>query len=359
MPLLPKDELRLKAGGQVLTGWQRVTLRAGIEVFPNQMILETTPDAYKNVDQLGLSEGQPFEAWLGPDKVMSGFIAIVDGVVGSQTQFDIVGEGKCCDLAECSAEIPSGQITQQSVKAIAEILCQPYGIKVVSLSPEADTPVIPQRALNYGETPYQILDWLCKVRPTLFYENADGDLVLSAIGTARAKGGVTEGDNMQMARGRRSVNQRYSEIRACLMNVNLYLESGSDKNFLAPVFDTEVKRHRLLYIVAETGDAGQEVVRKRAAWEVARRRGRGLPIWVVVDSWRDAGGVLWTPNTLCPVDIPSLGIIKTDFLLSSVTFMQDDRGGTTANLELMPPDAFAIEPILAQPTFAEIPGGIQ
>ncbi len=352
MPLLATDELRLKVAGQTLVGWSRVTLRLGLEVFPNEFTAGVSSRSLNGVDILGLP-GQPFEAWLGDDKVMTGYIARAFCTMGNSTEFEIVGRGKCCDLVECSAEIPSGQVNGQSVAAIAQLLCEPYGIKVVSLGQESDV-FIPQRALNYGETPYQILDWLCRIRAQLFYESAEGNLVLSPLGTVTASGGVNEGDNVEVGlQIIRAVDQRYSEVIACPTSIDQFIEQGDAGFFVGLAKDPDITRHRRLYIVAEEGDGGFEIVRRRALWEIARRKGRGQQIIAPLDSWRDSAGKLWTLNTLVPVTLPTAGIDRQRLLIAGATFTQDEKG-TRAVLQLMPPDAFQPEPIVSQPVVQEL-----
>jgi prophage tail gpP-like protein len=86
-----------------------------------------------------------------------------------------------------------------------------------------------------------------------------------------------------------------------------------------------------------------------------RSAGRGARVDVTTDSWRDAGGTLWTPNTLVPVDVPGLVLANKELLLAEVTYRYGDDGGTLADLVLMPAEAFLLEPIQLQPTLADIP----
>ncbi|MNL78716.1 phage late control protein GPD [compost metagenome] len=64
---------------------------------------------------------------------------------------------------------------------------------------------------------------------------------------------------------------------------------------------------------------------------------------MTIDNWRDSAGKLWEPNTLIPISIPQFGLQDEHWLLGDVTFQKDNRG-TTAQMVLMPPEAFAVEP---------------
>jgi prophage tail gpP-like protein len=76
---------------------------------------------------------------------------------------------------------------------------------------------------------------------------------------------------------------------------------------------------------------------------MARRVGRSQIITVVVDSWRDAAGNLWTPNWLIPGTLPGMKLTATSWLITNVTYTRDENG-THAELTLMPPAAMAPMP---------------
>jgi prophage tail gpP-like protein len=80
-----------------------------------------------------------------------------------------------------------------------------------------------------------------------------------------------------------------------------------------------------------------------ANWEMARRIGRSQAVQITCDSWRDSAGKLWQPNRLANVHIPALKLVNQDWLISTVTF-RNDQSGTHADLVLMPPLAFSVQP---------------
>ena len=74
-----------------------------------------------------------------------------------------------------------------------------------------------------------------------------------------------------------------------------------------------------------------------------RRFGRAKRLQVTVDGWRDSAGKLWGRNTLRRMSLPVCGLVDQLWLLGEVTFRKDDRG-TAAEMVLMPPAAFSVEP---------------
>jgi prophage tail gpP-like protein len=111
-------------------------------------------------------------------------------------------------------------------------------------------------------------------------------------------------------------------------------------------------RYRPLLILAEQDLLQNELMAQRIQWEMARRVGRSQAITITCDSWRDSGGTLWTPNWLAPIYLPSLKV-QDVWLITEVTFLRDEQG-TRAEVTLMPPAAFQVEPAVLQPFFYQI-----
>jgi len=91
-----------------------------------------------------------------------------------------------------------------------------------------------------------------------------------------------------------------------------------------------------------------EFTKTKALWDMARRSGRSHVVHATVDSWRDKDGALWAPNTIVPVDLPG-NRAGPELILSEVTFRRNNASGTTADLLLMPREAFVPEPFVVAP----------
>ncbi|WP_042688529.1 phage baseplate assembly protein, partial [Candidatus Glomeribacter gigasporarum] len=264
----------------------------------------------------------------------------------------VMGRGKCADLVDCAALWPGGQISGASALAIAQKLAQPYGITVRASSDAG--PVIPQFNLMLGESAFEVIERICRTSALLAYEEPDGNLLLARVGKARAAGALIQGVNVQSARAVYSMDQRYSEYIALLQSVDTLADAGEGGNLLAKAHDPGVQRARTRLIIAEAGSGGQEVAKKRVEWEAARRAGRSSQLCVTTDRWRDASGALWTPNTQIEVRIPAMQTEGNAWVLAEVRY-QRNANGTTAELLLMPPNAFTPQPVVLQPYDADIP----
>lgn len=351
------DDLSLVVGGRVIAGWTELRVTRGIERLPSDFEISLTERYPGEADDLVIQPNDQCQVMLGSDLVLTGYVdRYMPEMSAREHRVTIVGRGKCADLIDCSAEWPNGQISGASALGIAQKLAEPYGITVSS--GEDGGPAIPQFNLMYGETAFEIIERICRYSALLAYDLPDGNLYLARAGSSKAASGVAQGQNIQAARASYGMDGRYSEYEIMRQSMEVLTDTGNGGNLLATVNDAGVNRHRRLFIVAESGGgAGQDVAIKRGYWEAARRAGRSNQIQVVVDSWRDGAGALWSPNTVIPVDIPCLKVPDDTWLLAEVTYFRGEEG-TGANLLLMPQSAFQPQPILLQPFAPDVPTGV-
>jgi prophage tail gpP-like protein len=342
------DDLTLICGqpGQErkLSGWTAVRVTRGIERLPADFDIAMTERFPGEVSAVSVNSGDPCRVLLGSDLVMTGYIDhYVPSIDARAHTIRVSGRGKCADLVDCSAEWFSNQISASSILVIARLLAKPYGITVSALT-DVGKPV-PQINFLWGETAYSIIDRVARYRAMLAYDAADGNLVLSRAGSASHASGFEQGKNVQRAYIDYAMDQRYSDyvVRSLAISTNSDVQGPSDVK--EHLIDPAVKRHRLIDIVAEAGDTADfDIAKQRGLWELARRAGRTFNLHLTTDSWRDGAGKLWTPNQLVSLDLPALKVPKgAKWLISEVTFRRD-AAGTTAELAIMPSDAFQPEP---------------
>lgn len=362
------DDLTLIVGGRKLSGWTSIRVTRGIERCPSDFDVLMTELYPGDVSSFVIQPGDACLVMLGADLVITGYVDRLELSFNSgQHAVRVVGRSKCADLVDCDAEWPGGQITGSSVLEIARKLALPYGVSnnggdalpltVSSDVTDADPP-IQQFNLMLGEKAFGIIERLCRYAALLAYDDAAGNLFLTRVGSVSAASGFTQGKNVQSASMQYSMDQRYSEVLAFIQNLDTFSDAGEDGNLIATVTDPNVPRHRRKVLIAENGDSGFEVLKKRADWEVARRSGRSRRLQLVTDGWRDTAGKLYQPNTLVPVDFPALKLEPSTWLISEVTYKRDLTSGTTCELVIMPPTAFDVQPMLLYKAFADVPSAV-
>lgn len=346
------DQLVLKVDGKQLSGWTEIAVTRGIEQLPNTFSISASEASPVASDAVMVQEGASCTVSLGSDVVLTGYVdTVAPSINAGGHAVTIMGRGKCEDLTDPSAEWPNGQISGANALAIAQKLAKPYGITANNLA--AAGPTVPQFNITFGETPAEILDLVCRHAGLLWYEGADGNLILNQAGKDKAGSGFVEGQNIQAAALLKSMAGRFSDYACTMLAVNTSGVIENKNLFFFTAKDPAVKRHRLMYVVADQVIGGQDLAKKRALWEAARRAGRGKQVRLTADSWRDGAGKLWEPNTLAPVTIPRFKLKEAGLCIAEVTYRLGLDAGRTADLLLMPKEAFLPEPIVLQP---QVPG---
>jgi prophage tail gpP-like protein len=359
------DDLTLEVGGRALSGWTSVRVTRGIERVPSDFEIEMTDLYPAEADAFVVTPGDACVVKLGGDVVVTGYVdRYAPSIDSSQHTITVVGRGKCSDLVDCAAEWPGGQIVGANALAIAQKLAQPYGVfsggtaaRPISVYARATDlgPQIPVQNLILGESAFNIIERVCRFAALLAYEDENGNLCLDRVGTDAMASGFEQGKNVQRARIEYGMDQRYSEVNGYIQSFDTFQDLGDVGNLQATAKDPNVTRHRRMTVIAEAGDSlGFPVLKKRVEWEVARRLGRSQALRVTVDSWRDELGQLWSPNKLAPIRIPALKLNMERWIISEVTYNRNLHTGTTADLVLMPKEAFLPQPVVLLPGFADV-----
>lgn len=345
------DEITLTVGTTTIAGWTDVRITRGIERLPSDFEIGLTELYPGDLQKVVVTPGDACAVKIGNDTVVTGYVDdYIPGYDANGHTIRISGRGKCEDLVDCSAEWANGQISGASAVTVASKLASVYGITVSCTATGLRT--IPQFNLMLGETPFEIIDRVARYSSLLAYDGTDGNLILSRIGTVQHASGFAEGFNVQAASVYNSAAQRFQTYKAFMQAINTFKEGGDGGNTIATVTDSGVLRPRSRYIIAEAVSGFQDVAAQRAAWEMNRRNGRSRSVSLTCDNWRDSSGALWTPNQLVLVNLPTLKLEDMKWVISEVTFRMGE-GGTNAEVILMAPEAFAIEPTALQYGFVD------
>lgn len=346
------DDLTLIAGSRRISGWESIRVTRGIERMPSDFEVSMT-ERYPGELDFVVQPGDACQVKLGADLVMTGYVdRYTPAIDGDSHSIGIQGRGKCADLVDCAAAWKGYQVSATNAQDIANKLGQTYGISARNLSDAG--PRIPQFNISPGDTAYSVIEKVCRFAALLVYDDTDGNLILSRIGSAKAASGFTQGVNVQSASLTYSMDQRYSDYECVMQSMATLGDMGGAGFIPGKAVDEGVKRPRKKVMTAEMGTMGIDP-NYRAQWEMLRRWGRSFQLRVVTDSWRDSAGTLYTPNTLVDLSLPLLKCNGETWLITEVTYKLDESSGTTCELTIMPPAAFLLTREPLQPTFQDVP----
>ena len=294
-----------------------------------------------------LNPGDSCTIVIGGDLVLTGYInRYVSSLDAGQHTVRVSGRSRLQDLVDCSAIPKSLSLNGASIVSAATDLVKSFAGPTTVLAPDGDGEnhnyVI---GVSWGETPWEIISEIATYEGRLIHDDARGDLVIAKVGTTKTASGFTEAVNVQSASVTNADDMLFSDyIPALMAQDSLQLIGPGGNSAGAVVKDPLVKRYRPLVVVSDQMVQGQLLAQIRAVWEATRRRGRSRVITLVCDSWRDVAGTLWTHNVLAPVDLPTLHVSGVQWIIASWKFTRNGQQGTTAEITLMPPEAFAIAP---------------
>jgi prophage tail gpP-like protein len=216
MPIRPDaEELTIKTGGQILSGWTRVAVSRGVEMLPSHFDIELTELYPGQASKAVVDPGATCTVYLGADLVLTGYIDRYMPHYDKEThRVRIAGRSKTEDMVDCSIDtetLKSWQVTAATIGGAAKILVQPYGIDVELPDGDKPLPVEDYFPIAPGMTAYQLIEEMARAVGFLVWDDADGNLVLSNGGTGgRAGSALVEGQNIEFGDAMHTMDQRFS-----------------------------------------------------------------------------------------------------------------------------------------------------
>jgi prophage tail gpP-like protein len=379
--------VRLLVNGSEYGGWKSVRISAGIERQARDFELEVT-DRWPGQSEIprSIQPGDPCQVFIGDDLIMTGYVdATPIRYDGKSVSVGVKGRSKTADLVDC-CPIESGKSTaassgggqwrdvigpegkkpnvvkpaatavnqwrHQKMEVIAAGLAAPYGVRVIA---EVDTgKVIPDHQVQIGETVFESIDRMMRLRHVLSTDNEKGDLVFIDVGSAGVAGialelgknllsGSTELDykgvfSTYICKGQRSGNdEQYGADVAEEEGEAEETNSTTVTGETATATDARAKRRRVL-VIKQSGQADGGTCQDRADYERAHRAAKALQTNYTVAGWRQEDGRLWLPNMMVRVRDALIGF-DTDMVIAEISWLLDSQGLRT-EIKVGPPDGY-------------------
>ncbi|MFP3944634.1 MAG: phage baseplate assembly protein [Alphaproteobacteria bacterium] len=335
--------VRLIVNGTAFEGWKSIRVTRSIETVAGTFELIASERWPGTPGGRQLLPRDRCKLMLGASLVISGRIDDVRPFHDAQNhEVSFTGRDETGRLVDCSALNEPGEWNGRFVQDIAADIARPFGIEVVL----AATPGAPFKRfrLEAGETAFEAIERLCRMRRLLCTSDPSGRLVLTRAGTDRHATALVLGQNILSASGSFSSRDRFSRYMVKAQQPggdNISPEDAAGVK--AEATDPGITEYRPLLILPEQ-DADIEAAKQRVEWEADVRAARARRATVQVQGWRDGpDGDLWTPNRLVSIDDRFLAL-KREMLIAGVTFILDENG-TRTELSLVLPGAFDKAPM--------------
>ena len=350
--------LTVTIGSQELTGWESYSYHAGMDVMPWQITVRATLHQPTG-NSLNLQEGMTASVKLGNDLLLTGYLVTISENISARSHsLSLLIASKTLDLTDCSGSLVTSDLnignnesSGRSLVSMMQLVCKPFSVDVTA-DDGLDNPTIPFFAINLTETPYAIIDRLCRQVGVIFTDTPEGNVRLVKVGSTQPATALAYGDTIEDYSEQRSTDGRYSVIKAVLQTSQLLSQEPDSADYVSQVkaseagkeaHDPGITRNRPLLIPVDLGDANFDVAARRVIWEVARRSGRASPITVTVSGHRDASQSLYRPNQ--PVTLTKPDGSTAERVIASVNLI-GGLSGRRASLTLLTADSLQPQPIV-------------
>ena len=342
---MSQDAAILRVNGRNFGGWQSIEITRSIEQAASSFTFVATARYPGEVNPVRIRPGDACEVLIGSERVITGYVdSVAPRLSADAHSVTVAGRSRTADLVDCSAapdKTSPKRWKARRIEQIAAELAAPYAVQVVAAV--ATGSALPRHAVERGETVFECIERMARLRQLLVCDDAAGRLVLTRAGSTRAAVAIEEGVNLLGGEAKADASAVFSTYIAKGQRV------GDDQDFgdavaqiTGEAADPAVTRKRVLLVNVENGGSSA-AAKARAAWEAATRLGKSLEATLTVQGWRQRpGGPLWAPNLITAVSAPSLAL-SGDLLITDVTLRLSDAG-TLAELRLAPADAYKPEP---------------
>lgn len=383
------NAVRLEVNGSDYGGWKSVRIEAGIERQARSFDLAVT-DRWPGATDVPrrIKPGDACQVYIGADLVLTGYVdATPIKYDGRSITVATRGRSKTADLVDCCpvqssstagssaaeswADVkgPAGtkaakvqppaqsasQWRNQKLERIAAALAAPYNVQVYA---EVDTgKPIAEHSIQVGETVFESIDRMLRLRHVLSTDTALGQLVFIEVASGgHASTAIELGVNVLSADATLDYTGVFSDY------IVKGQRAGSDSAFGSAVSEEEgestpeddagapqldgssgtardnMALRRRVLVLKQSGQADEGTVQDRADYERAHRKAKALQTTYTVAGWRQDDGALWVPNQLAAVRDEKVGF-SVDMLIAEVAYILDDQG-MRCELKVGPPDGY-------------------
>lgn len=348
------NKVSIVCDGMEYSGWSDLEITRSIDSLCGSFAFAMRDTPANGV----LGPGLPIQIFVDGVLIMTGFIEYRSRKLSSnQYSIAIGGREKTGDLVDCTAEYKSGRwLKATSIVTIANNLTGPYGIKCKS-----DTATsLSVFSLNDGETVFQALDRICRMKKLLQMTTPEGDILFTTTGKTTAFDQLyitSNGSNVMSHEDHVDYTDRFSsytvKCQAEDQSETAWFSNEQAKGkWATSISGTAIDewlsvffgRYRRLVLHPEYM-ASNKIAKDTAEWEAKVRAARSETIELTVHGWEQGtSGVLWEPNTLVHYKNEFFDIDDL-YIISSVVFVISAQDGVITKLSLRNKDAYKPEPL--------------
>jgi prophage tail gpP-like protein len=346
----PAETAVLSVNGRKYAAWTSFMLRRiyGGACSDFQFTAAEPLDTSTDFSDWRITPGNPCTITLAGILAFTGYVFVRQGAFDSEKKGLIVtGRSLTADAVDSSAAINGGQYKGYTFQAIASALAKDAGVNLVV---KGNSPILsrpfPQFSIAYGETVFQAVERLARLRGLHITDDANGNWIADVFDPKAASGGqLVEGKNLHMARASIDGSRSFSIVNIVGQRPgDDHVNGDASRDVSATLNNPNARATRRSIVMMEEPGSPQDAV-TRTNHEMAYNATDLVDCHCEVQGWQSVPGTLWDVGQNYSVKSP---ILDLDRQLSSrqVVYRQSEAGSVT-EIDLCTPEslAFSTTPI--------------
>ena len=362
------NDVSLQVGENIYRGWTSVHIKRSLFCASGSFDLTLSDQTNSKDNSLKIKAGDACSVSINLSGHLSGEISgrhqpVITGYIdqvsrsfdGSSRVTTIAGRDKMMDVIDSSAMLKQKSWKNTNLLGLVSDLLSPFDIEpILEVSGH---PTLPYHVLHEGsESAWEFIERAARLCSLICHSDGLGNLIITTPfkNQSKPRFKLVQGQNILSAHAQSDWSTRFSQyyVESTPYHPD---DSESDASDVLPlrvhILDPEIKRHRPLMIVAEALGT-PTLLKKRAQWEKAVRRGRSEKVTVELSGWRRLNE-LWNINEWVSLKSDWLGINK-DYLITEVAFVMGVMNAQRTLLELQPANAFLADETLRFQQLAKV-----
>lgn len=279
---------------------------------------------------------------------LAGILAFTGYVFARQGSFDeaqhglmVTGRSLTADAVDSSAPVNGGQYKGYTFQALASALAQQAGVNLMIKGSSPDlSRAFPQFSIAYGETVFNAVERLARLRGLHITDDAKGNWIADAFDPKAANTAqLVEGQNLIKARATIDGSRSFNTVNIVAQRPGNDQTNGTPARDVSATLTNSTARpvRRLIMIMEEPGSPQDAVT--RANHETAYNATDLVDCHAEVQGWQAAPGTLWDTGLNYAVKSPMLDLDRT--LASRQVIYRQSAAGSRTEIDLCTPESLA------------------
>lgn len=325
------EDVVLKVDGQRLRGFQEVNITRSMKDAAIAYGLRVTNPAW-SADAFAVRFAREVELMTGTEMLCRGTVDDYESECEEEKrEVRISGKSKGVLAARHPpVKHKTGRVENKDLLAVAKEFTE-TGVEWRS---DVKLPPLPMVQRHPADTVFDTVERYARRLGVMLVGQPDGAILITR-GSDKRHSELSEG-RRPMTGYKVKISQKSKASPNVVRNQRRLGTAGKDLRDEQTVYDPKNGAFRPAIIFGET-DQDQQSAKNTGEWQRLRSGAfGGLSATISVAGWRDGDGVLWEPGRLVFLSIPSERI-EQEMRVESVTYTQNLKDGTTAELTLVDP----------------------